>query len=92
MHQKDILLITSHPITYGISPVRSDGNPAVKIEGGGGQQSYLYTVKIANFRQILMSSPWSLIFSLPARTSIIAAANPVGGHYNKSKTVSENLR
>ncbi len=42
---------------YGISPVRSDGNPAVKIEGGGGgQQSYLYTVKIANFRQILMSS------------------------------------
>ena len=24
--------------------------------GGGGQQSYLYTVKIANFRQILMSS------------------------------------
>lgn len=30
--------------------------------------------------------------SLPARTSIIAAANPVGGHYNKAKTVSENLR
>ncbi len=42
---------------YGISPVRSDRNPAVKIEvGGGGQQSYLYTVKIANFRQILMVS------------------------------------
>lgn len=31
-------------------------------------------------------------YSLPARTSIIAAANPVGGHYNKAKTVSENLR
>ena len=30
--------------------------------------------------------------SLPARTSILAAANPVGGHYNKGKTVSENLR
>ena len=30
--------------------------------------------------------------SLPARTSILAAANPVGGHYNKAKTVSENLR
>eukprot|EP01135_Chromosphaera_perkinsii_P002385 Nk52_evm39s222 gene=Nk52_evmTU39s222 len=30
--------------------------------------------------------------SLPARTSIIAAANPVGGHYDKSKTISENLR
>ncbi len=43
-------------IIYGISQVRSDGNPTVKIEGGGGQQSYLYTVKIGNFRQILMSS------------------------------------
>ncbi|KAJ7321481.1 DNA replication licensing factor mcm8 [Desmophyllum pertusum] len=27
-----------------------------------------------------------------ARTSILAAANPVGGHYNKAKTVSENLK
>ena len=33
-----------------------------------------------------------IFYSLPARTSILAAANPVGGHYNKSKTVSENLR
>lgn len=33
-----------------------------------------------------------IVCSLPARTSIIAAANPVGGHYNKSKTVSENLK
>ncbi len=32
---------------YGISPVRSDGNPAVRIEGGGGQQSYLYSVKLS---------------------------------------------
>ena len=29
---------------------------------------------------------------LPARTSVLAAANPTGGHYNKGKTVSENLR
>ncbi|KAJ3257437.1 DNA replication licensing factor mcm8 [Boothiomyces macroporosus] len=33
-----------------------------------------------------------IVCSLPARTSIIAAANPVGGHYNKQKTVSENLK
>ena len=33
-----------------------------------------------------------MVCSLPARTSIIAAANPVGGHYNKAKTVSENLK
>ncbi|KAI1895909.1 hypothetical protein AGOR_G00111610 [Albula goreensis] len=33
-----------------------------------------------------------IVCTLPARTSIIAAANPVGGHYNKGKTVSENLK
>ncbi|KAF9426905.1 DNA replication licensing factor mcm8 [Podila epigama] len=33
-----------------------------------------------------------IICTLPARTSVIAAANPVGGHYNLAKTVSENLK
>lgn len=33
-----------------------------------------------------------VVCSLPARTSIIAAANPVGGHYNKGRTVAENLK
>ena len=33
-----------------------------------------------------------VVCSLPARTSILAAANPAGGHYNKAKTVSENLK
>lgn len=33
-----------------------------------------------------------MICTLPCRTSILAAANPVGGHYNKSKSVSENLK
>ncbi|KAK3102993.1 hypothetical protein FSP39_015600 [Pinctada imbricata] len=33
-----------------------------------------------------------VVCSLPARASILAAANPVGGHYNKAKTVSENLK
>ncbi|XP_002156618.2 DNA helicase MCM8 [Hydra vulgaris] len=33
-----------------------------------------------------------ILCSLPARTSILAAANPVGGHYNRGKTVSENLK
>lgn len=32
-----------------------------------------------------------VICSLPARTSILAAANPIGGQYDKSKTVTENL-
>ncbi|XP_022145599.1 probable DNA helicase MCM8 [Momordica charantia] len=33
-----------------------------------------------------------LVASLSARTSVLAAANPVGGHYNRSKTVNENLK
>lgn len=33
-----------------------------------------------------------IVCSLPARASILAAANPVGGHYNKGKTVSENIK
>eukprot|EP00808_Paulinella_micropora_P017463 g80983.t1 len=30
--------------------------------------------------------------SLAARCSVVAAANPVGGHYDRSKTVAENLK
>ncbi|KAK9891070.1 hypothetical protein WA026_013395 [Henosepilachna vigintioctopunctata] len=30
--------------------------------------------------------------TLPSRTTILAAANPAGGHYNKGKTVAENLK
>jgi DNA helicase MCM8 len=30
--------------------------------------------------------------NLPARTAVLAAANPFGGHYNKAKTVASNLK
>ncbi|XP_060201627.1 probable DNA helicase MCM8 [Lycium barbarum] len=33
-----------------------------------------------------------LVASLSARTTVLAAANPVGGHYNRAKTVNENLK
>ncbi|XP_035783583.1 DNA helicase MCM8-like [Anopheles albimanus] len=33
-----------------------------------------------------------VICTVPARTTVLAAANPAGGHYNKAKTVSENLK
>lgn len=33
-----------------------------------------------------------VLCSLPARTCVLAAANPSGGHYDRSKTVSENLK
>ncbi|XP_066908859.1 DNA helicase MCM8 [Halyomorpha halys] len=33
-----------------------------------------------------------VVCSLPAHASILAAANPVGGHYNRTKTIAENLK
>ncbi|WPT13036.1 Putative DNA helicase MCM8 [Picochlorum sp. SENEW3] len=33
-----------------------------------------------------------LVASLPARTTIVAAANPVGGHYNKRLSLTQNLK
>ncbi|XP_076646396.1 DNA helicase MCM8 isoform X1 [Halictus rubicundus] len=33
-----------------------------------------------------------IICSLPTRTSILAAANPIGGRFNRSKTVIQNLK
>eukprot|EP00002_Diphylleia_rotans_P024945 TRINITY_DN4927_c0_g1_i3.p1 TRINITY_DN4927_c0_g1~~TRINITY_DN4927_c0_g1_i3.p1 ORF type:complete len:112 (-),score=15.15 TRINITY_DN4927_c0_g1_i3:96-431(-) len=33
-----------------------------------------------------------IVCNLLSRTAIIAAANPCGGHYDRSKTVHENLR
>eukprot|EP00899_Mesostigma_viride_P018949 jgi/Mesvir1/27055/Mv20750-RA.1 len=33
-----------------------------------------------------------LCTSLQARCSVLAAANPAGGHYNRAKTVNENLK
>mgnify|MGYP003308902403 CR=1 FL=1 len=32
-----------------------------------------------------------IVTTLSARTTILAAANPVGGHYDKKRTVMENL-
>ncbi|CAH1977529.1 unnamed protein product [Acanthoscelides obtectus] len=33
-----------------------------------------------------------IVCNLPTRASILAAANPAGGHYNKAKTIAENLK
>ncbi|KAM9433233.1 DNA helicase MCM8 isoform 1-T2 [Salvelinus alpinus] len=43
-------------------------------------------------QQTISLAKAGLVCSLPARTSVIAAANPAGGHYNRAKTVSENLK
>lgn len=33
-----------------------------------------------------------IVCTLPARASILAAANPINGHYNKNKTIVENVK
>lgn len=33
-----------------------------------------------------------VVASLSARCSVLAAANPIGGHYNRGKTIAENLK
>ncbi|ORX99253.1 MCM-domain-containing protein, partial [Basidiobolus meristosporus CBS 931.73] len=43
-------------------------------------------------QQCISIAKAGIVCSLPARTCVIAAANPIGGHYNKAKTVSENLK
>lgn len=55
---------------------------------GNQQQALLEAME----QQSVSLAKAGIVSSLPARTSVIAAANPTGGHYNRSKTVSENLK
>uniref|UniRef100_A0A8C2X463 DNA helicase MCM8 n=1 Tax=Cyclopterus lumpus TaxID=8103 RepID=A0A8C2X463_CYCLU len=55
---------------------------------GSQQQALLEAME----QQSVSLAKAGIVASLPARTSVVAAANPVGGHYNRSKTVSENLK
>jgi len=43
-------------------------------------------------QQCISVAKAGVVCTLPARTAVLAAANPVGGHYNRSKTVAENLK
>jgi DNA helicase MCM8 len=42
-------------------------------------------------QQMISIAKAGIACSLPARTSVIAAANPVDGHFDHAKTVAENL-
>ena len=55
---------------------------------GSQQQALLEAME----QQSVSLAKAGIVSSLPARASVIAAANPVGGHYNRGKTVSENLK
>ena len=43
-------------------------------------------------QQTISIAKAGMLVTLPARTSVFAAANPVGGHYDRSKSVSENIQ
>jgi len=55
---------------------------------GGDQSSLLEAME----QQSISIAKAGIVCSLPARTSVLAAANPIGGHYDKTKTVGQNLK
>jgi DNA helicase MCM8 len=55
---------------------------------GAQQQTLLEVME----QQSISIAKGGIVCSLPCKTTVLAAANPVGGHYDKSKTVAENLK
>jgi len=54
---------------------------------------YFYQALLEAMEQMSISVAKSGVYrTLPARTTVVGAANPVGGHYDQRKTVSENIK
>lgn len=43
-------------------------------------------------QQTISIAKGGIVCTLPTKATILAAANPIGGHYNKAKSVAENLK
>lgn len=52
-----------------------------------GCTSMLHTISLASDLQEVSVAKAGMVASLPARTTVLAAANPVEGSYNKGKTL-----
>jgi len=55
---------------------------------GNQQQTLLEAME----QQCISIAKGGIVATLPCRATVLAAANPCGGHYDKTKTVSENLK
>ena len=51
-----------------------------------------YSLLEAMEQQSISVAKSGVVTSIKCRASVLAAANPVGGHYNRMKSVSENLK
>ena len=70
------------------SALRSHGTTMYKHCQSGDRVQYAR--EVSTLIDAVLPVNFYILISL--RCSIVAAANPSGGHYNKAKTVSENLR
>lgn len=71
--------------------VLADGGVCCIDEFDKAQQQHRVLLQVME-QQCVSIAKAGVVCSLPARTSVIAAANPVGGHYTRTKGLLANLK